>query len=334
MPTLLIGIIVGLIIIICFGLVYFIKSKQVNRRINDLRKEYNNLIIQYEEAKNNLEKTKEECNSNISKNFLIKTEIIEQQNKLDQIQNNINNQQEHFKALEEIYNKQANDKKEIIRQELTDSKNKQIEKMQQELIKYAEEIEKQKEKIIDAYNQEKNNFDSILEDYRSKRESIIKISKEEEEIRENARFYTLYISPEDIADIEILERVKPSLSRPDILSKLIYKTYYEKPYTDLVGRVIGNNKITGIYKITNLINNKVYIGQAVDIAERWRQHIKRAVGAEPMTTNKLYPIMKETGVYNFSWQIVEECKKEELTPKEKYWIQYYDGQGYGYNIKG
>lgn len=334
MLPLLIGIIIGLIIIICFGLAYLIKSKQVNCHIKKIQEEYNSLIAQYEEAKNNLEKIKAECDSNIAKNFFYKSEIADQQNKLSQLQNNIVNQQEHLKSLEEVYNKQLTDKKETIRQELTNSKNKKIEEMQQELTEYAQKIKEEKERIINEYNQEKNNFDNILKDYRSKRESIIKINKEEEEMRENAKFYTLYISPEDIADIEILERVKPSLSHPDILSKLIYKTYYEKPYTDLVGRVIGNDKITGIYKITNLINNKVYIGQAVDIAERWRQHIKRAVGAEPMTTNKLYPIMRQTGIYNFSWQIVERCKKEELTPKEKYWIQYYDGQGYGYNIKG
>jgi len=39
----------------------------------------------------------------------------------------------------------------------------------------------------------------------------------------------------------------------------------------------------GIYKITNINNGKVYIGQAVNIAERWRQHIKRGVGADPPT---------------------------------------------------
>ena len=44
--------------------------------------------------------------------------------------------------------------------------------------------------------------------------------------------------------------------------------------------------------------------------------------------------MYEDGPYNFTWQIVEECSKETLTEKEKYWIDFYEGQGYGYNIKG
>ena len=46
--------------------------------------------------------------------------------------------------------------------------------------------------------------------------------------------------------------------------------YYEKAYTDLIGRVIGKAKCCGIYKITNITDGKVYIGQSVDIAERFR----------------------------------------------------------------
>jgi len=323
-----------LLIIGIIGLVYLIKSKHMRSNISNLKKDINDLIIQYQTIKNDIEIAKKEYADNSAKVNNTTHKIEEQSAILNEIETTLNNKNEQLKNLEQIYVKQVADKKEAIRQELTDSKNKQIEQMQQELNKYSSEIAKQKEQILKEYNEEKENFNNILQDYRSKRESIIKINKEEEEIRENAKFYTLQVSNNDIADIEILERVKPSLSRPDILAKLIYKTYYEKPYTDLVGRVVGTEKVTGIYKITNLLNNKPYIGQAVDIAERWRQHLKRAVGAEPVTTNKLYPEMKAIGPYNFSWQIVEVCKKEELTAKEKYWIQYYDGQGYGYNIKG
>lgn len=33
------------------------------------------------------------------------------------------------------------------------------------------------------------------------------------------------------------------------------------------------HRISGIYKITNLVNNKVYIGQSVNIRKRWNQHV-------------------------------------------------------------
>ena len=64
-----------------------------------------------------------------------------------------------------------------------------------------------------------------------------------------------------------------------------------KPLNDLIGRVIGKEEKSGIYKITNIDNKKVYIGQSAGIAARWKQHVKRGVGAEAPTRNKLYPEM-------------------------------------------
>lgn len=336
MNPIIIILLIGMVAII-IGIFLYLKKKtnQLKQEINKSKIELHDLIEEIEKKKDFLDYIQDQTFKAQKENYQIEAHVKVLESNLNSINTEISSKHNELKSLEETYQKQLSDKKDALKIELDTSRDKQVSEMDKELAAYQFEIQEKKKLITDEYIKEKKNFDDILQDYRSKRESIIKISKEEEEMRENAKFYTLYISPSDVADIEILERVKPSLSRPDILSKLIYKTYYEKPYTDLVGRVIGNNKkITGIYKITNLINNKVYIGQAVDIAERWRQHIKRAVGAEPMTTNKLYPIMQETGPYNFSWQVVEECKKEELTAKEKYWIQFYDGQGYGYNIKG
>jgi hypothetical protein len=79
------------------------------------------------------------------------------------------------------------------------------------------------------------------------------------------------------------------------LNKIIWKVFYEKPTSDLIGRVVGSGIHTGIYKITNIENNMCYIGQAANIADRWKQHIKRGVGADTPTRNKLYPAMFELG---------------------------------------
>ena len=109
--------------------------------------------------------------------------------------------------------------------------------------------------------------------------------------------------------------------------------YYEKPTTDLIGRVVGLQIRTGIYKITNLDNGKCYIGQAVNIADRWKQHIKRGLGAEPPTRNKLYPAMQAIGVEKFSFEIVEECPRDQLDDREDYWQDYFKAKEFGYSIK-
>jgi hypothetical protein len=172
-----------------------------------------------------------------------------------------------------------------------------------------------------------------LNQIRRKRAAAIEDAKRQEEMKTQSEFYKLQISVEDLDDICELKQVEKRLSKKEVLNKLIYKVYFEKPYTDLIGRVVGKEVKTGIYKITNTLNQKVYIGQAVNIAERWKQHIKRALGAEPMTQNKLYPAMAEEGVWNFTFEIVEECEKPKLSEREQYWQKFFGAKEYGYSIK-
>lgn len=143
----------------------------------------------------------------------------------------------------------------------------------------------------------------------------------------------LQVPKADLEDIQYLEDVANRLNNPEVLYKTIWKVYYEKPYNDLIGRVVGDTDKCGIYKITNTLNDKSYVGQSVSIKERWRQHIKRGCGAEAPTRNKLYSAMLEDGVWNFSFELLEECPREELDEKEDFWQKYFDVITYGYSIK-
>ena len=83
--------------------------------------------------------------------------------------------------------------------------------------------------------------------------------------------------------------------------------------------------VRGIYKVTNKINGKVYIGQSVDIGRRWREH---------MTTKDdiyFHKAIQKYGVENFEWEVIEQCKKKDLDEREIYWIEYYDSFNKGYN---
>jgi group I intron endonuclease len=71
----------------------------------------------------------------------------------------------------------------------------------------------------------------------------------------------------------------------------------------------------GIYLIKNNINGKSYIGQSIDIENRWKNHIR---------CNKDYPLyraFKKYGVENFTFEILELCDKEDLTEKEIYYYE-------------
>ena len=172
-----------------------------------------------------------------------------------------------------------------------------------------------------------------LEEAHAKADAAVKVNKRAEMEKQQKDFYRIQLSQEDLEEIKRLREVEQYLRQKEPLNKVIYKCYYEKPLTSMIGRVLGNRKITGIYKITNLDNGMCYIGQSVDVADRWRQHVKRGVGAEPVTQNKLYPAMKSIGVENFMFELIEECKGNELTPREKYWTDFYQAQTYGYTVK-
>lgn len=90
--------------------------------------------------------------------------------------------------------------------------------------------------------------------------------------------------------------------------------------------------MTGIYKITNMINGKSYIGQSVDIHRRWRMEIADSNNVNNHSYD--YPLMKafrKYGIDNFKFEIIEECNNEELNQRETYWIDYFDTFFHGYN---
>lgn len=91
-------------------------------------------------------------------------------------------------------------------------------------------------------------------------------------------------------------------------------------------------KKCGIYIIKNKINEKVYIGQSVDIICRWYAHKNSANGNRQDSYTKIHKAMRELGVKNFYIEIIEECDYSQLNEREKYWINFYDSYNNGYNM--
>lgn len=84
--------------------------------------------------------------------------------------------------------------------------------------------------------------------------------------------------------------------------------------------------MVGIYKITNKNNNKIYIGQSINIEERWKKHIYSP------SNSLIHQAIVKYGVQSFAFEILEECASEQLNEREKYWIAYYNSViPFGYN---
>lgn len=89
----------------------------------------------------------------------------------------------------------------------------------------------------------------------------------------------------------------------------------------------------GIYKIENLINHKIYVGQSRKIEKRWTNHKSSAFNQkEHNYKSPLYRAFRKYGIENFQFSILEECSIEELNQKEIYWINFYNSFFNGYNL--
>ena len=90
-----------------------------------------------------------------------------------------------------------------------------------------------------------------------------------------------------------------------------------------------------IYKITNKIDGKCYIGQTIKNAEeRWREHQAHAFGTHPNDVNKtLYKAIRKYGLENFTFEVLQDNIEtyEQLDKAEIYWIDFYNSFIKGYN---
>ena len=87
----------------------------------------------------------------------------------------------------------------------------------------------------------------------------------------------------------------------------------------------------GIYKFTNKLNNKYYIGQSIHVEKRFHEHLRTAK-KNPKTI--FHKAINKYGIENFVFEILEYCNEEELDAREIYYIEYFNTlTPNGYNIQ-
>jgi hypothetical protein len=242
------------------------------------------------------------------------------------------------------YNKQIDKQKQEIKEHI-EQKNAMLEedeRMSEQAMKsYMQILD---EKYIDIENEfdvkiaakhlELQSTQDELDKLKATRAAAHEALLKEQEVKENKDNYRLLPSQADLADARRLEIVKRELNKPRILSMLIWKTYYQPIAQKQFPTILQAKTKMGIYKITNIITDECYIGQAVDIYKRWNDHCKCGLGIDTPPGNKLYKSMQEYGLENFTFELLTECKQSELNEKEKYFIELYQANIYGMNSTG
>lgn len=177
---------------------------------------------------------------------------------------------------------------------------------------------------------------SELEEERTKRAAINEEIRRRREVEMKQEFYRIQFSEEDKNDVEILRSVAPRLRHPEAINKVIWSAYYQKPLAELRKRLLPNGDKSGIYKITRLKTNEIYIGSTTSFDTRFVNHYKTALGVGTLASSQLHRTMREDGPEHFTVEILEEdIPKEKLKERESYYIDFYDSKTYGLNtIRG
>lgn len=188
------------------------------------------------------------------------------------------------------------------------------------------------QEIVERSEKEKEMTLQELEELKEQREQIVRALKREEELRQNREFHSIALSREDKEDIEFLRSLSEKIHKRTLINKLIWSEYILRPYTEMANRVLGKEKRCGIYKITDTESGRAYIGQSSDIRNRWANHLKTALGVDGGAAHaRFHDALGDIGIENFTFEVLEDCGKDKLNEREKYYINFYQTTDYGWN---
>lgn len=307
------AIIFGLLFTYCiFISIYLLYLWSQSVTISSIKKSYDSVQAAIEEA-NTRKESIEQINEKLKRNSETYIELIEK------------NENSYNDILEQLKKK----KEEL--EQLTDS----INSATTNYSNLDEEYKQKKEKLENecaALAQKQSGLESNIKDISQKLAAAKAAQLREREIEEKEEFYKLTISEQDLADVKRLLELRFSFRNTNLMSKLVWSEYFLKITNQLCTRILKDKTVIGIYKITNLVTKQSYIGQSVDIASRWKQHIKCGLGIDASHTNMLYNSMQKYGVWNFAFELIEQCSKEQLNEREKFYISLYQTDKFGYNM--
>ena len=247
---------------------------------------------------------------------VIESEIRQAKQRLSDIEQDYQSKRKLIDEAKELAENEYKEKKKAYLIELKTLKDKLDEKYTQDSQEYIVKIDELKQS---------------LESLKKQKAASIEALQREQAIQEQKDLYRLVLSNQDKQDIEFLRSIQFRISKPRLVSMLIWQNYVQPIAKKKLPLILGSENVCGIYKITNIKNQMCYIGQAKDMRKRLNEHLKKGLGIDTPQGNKLYQAMLEDGIDSFTFELLEECSEEELNSKERYYIELYNSIDYGYN---
>lgn len=199
------------------------------------------------------------------------------------------------------------------------------------VLEYANEEMAETKEEIEKVNEEKKRILQELEVERSKRAAVNEQIRKQREQEEQQDFYRITLDPKDIDDIKILRDIAPRLRHPEVVNKIIWNGYYQKPLAELRKRLLPNGDVSCVYMATRIKTKEMYIGQTTSFDKRLQEHTRSALGIGTLASSILHKKMYEDGPEHFLWQILEVVPKDKLRERESYYIDFYKSNKFGLN---
>ena len=235
--------------------------------------------------------------------------------------------------LEELRQKRQNELEQLHKSE--------TERLTTEFAEYSRQLEERKTATLNAATEaqlQAREWTRIAQEDAERAQqlyqSLLEPIKQYQKTKQEKLFYTIQLPEEYQPDIEfLLTTVAAKVQHPDIISKLVWAEYV-KPNLDNTYKRIEIKPEPGIYKLTSLENGMSYIGKSTDVKKRIADHFKSAVGIKSIADQAVHHAILKEGFWNWTIEVIRYCDKDELNDLEKYYIEFFKTQDFGYNKTG
>ena len=335
-----------IILLSLFIIIFFIIILKQKKLINNIINNSNNWLIDkskketenYINSLNDKLHNKEELiNYQLSKleeqKLKADKELLAIQDKIE-AQNKLNEQLYTYQKsqLEKQINSIKLEKEKQIEYEVSVYKDKSINKATEEINSALVELNKQKELKL----AEIQKIQIELDDYKKKQEVINERILHEEQMRLQQDAHRIILSEADKEDISYLTSIIPKLRNHEIIYKLIWSEYLQKPFSIMIKNLFGGKVPRNvIYCIEQIDGNKKYIGKTkTEVSKRWTEHVKTSLTIGGVARSQIHDALY-LHWDEFYFSVLEVVEDEtRLSEREKYYINFYETDKIGYNMKG
>ena len=216
--------------------------------------------------------------------------------------------------------KEKQDNLDLQYQQLINEFNKKENEAKDKTEKIIIEIEKNRQAIIDETKWQQEKFEALLAPI-----------KQYEMEQQQKLFYTVQLSEQEKEDISyLINDASNKIYNKDVVNKIIWSEYI-KPNLDQTLKRIGVEEKPGVYKLTNINNGKCYIGKSTNVKKRISDHYKGVAGISTISKQAVHDEMRMSGLWNWTIEVIIYADKDKLNELEKYYIDFFKSNEWGFN---